>query len=175
MAKNELVKTLTFGLGNMYGFDKRKVELFALNDDGRKKTYDNLRQCFRDFAKLCNYTTSLYYAHRILKVDLKEMGYSTSYTQIINKMDLDTPLASRVLNQAHNLAKNHFTGEHGKSLMGKGDRVLSTIDPMERILYIFTQTHLNCGRSMKSFIFATISSPTNGQKPMIYLPGWHLK
>lgn len=37
MAKNELVKTLTFGLGNMYGFDKRKVELFALNDDGRKK------------------------------------------------------------------------------------------------------------------------------------------
>lgn len=54
------------------------------------------------------------------------MGYSTSYTQIINKMDLDTPLASRVLNQAHNLAKTHFTGEHGKSLMGKGDRVLST-------------------------------------------------
>jgi len=126
MADKELTKTLTFGLGNMYGYSKKTVELITLTDESRKKVYDSLFQCFRDFARLCNYTTSLYYSQRILRADLKKMGYSTSYTQILEKMELDTPLASRVLNQAHNLAKAHFTGEHGKSLMGRGDRVLST-------------------------------------------------
>lgn len=126
MGENELTKTLTFGLGTMFGFDKAKGGLITLDDESRKKTYETLRNCFYDFAKLCNYTTSLYYAQRILRSDLKQMGYSTGYSEILEKMNLDTPLSSQVLNQAYTLANAHFHGEHGKGLMGRGDRVLST-------------------------------------------------
>lgn len=125
METKKLVKTLTFGLGTMSGYDKQSGEFLVLDEDSRKKIYNNLSRCFYDFAKLCNYTTALYYSQRILHVPLKEMGYSKSYTQIIEKMNLNTPLASRVLNQAHNLAETHFSGDHGRSLM-KGERVLST-------------------------------------------------
>jgi|GEM_PF-3570456 len=124
MQSVKLTKTLTFGLGTIYGFDRKAGTLFTLEDDARKRAYTNLKQCFRDFARLCNYTTSLFYSQRTLGTDLKSMGFSTSYTEILDKLNLNTPLASRALNQAYVVVSAHFTGENRKGLMRKGERVL---------------------------------------------------
>lgn len=119
-------KTLTFGLGVMCGFNKRAGKMVILDDDQRKKVYTTIRQGFYDFARRCNYTTALLYTSKILKTDLEQLGFNTGYKPIEEKLDLDTPLNSQVKNQAWGLAKAHFTGEHGKKLMGSGQSVLPT-------------------------------------------------
>jgi IS605 OrfB family transposase len=119
-------KTLTFGLGVMSGFDKRSGQLVELNDQQRKNAYKAILQSFFDFARLCNYTTSLLYTSKILKTDIKALGFNTGYKLIEEKLDLETPLNGEVKNQAWGLAKSHFTGEHGKKLMGSGQSVLPT-------------------------------------------------
>ncbi len=124
MPTARLTKTITLGLGRISGFDRKTGDLFPLEEETRKRAYTSLLQCFRDFARLCNYTTSLFYSQRTLGVDLKSIGFSTGYTEILAKLNLDTPLAPRALNQAYVLASTHFAGEHGKGLMRKGDRVV---------------------------------------------------
>jgi hypothetical protein len=121
-----VTKTLTFGLGVMSGFNKRAGQMVTLDDDQRKKAYTSIRQGFYDFARLCNYTTSLLYTSKILKTDLEQLGFNTGYKPIEEKLDLETPLNGMVKNQAWGLAKAHFTGEHGKKLMGSGESVLPT-------------------------------------------------
>ena len=121
-----ITKTLTFGLGTMFGFNKKNNEIVEFTDEDRKKIYTNIRQGFYDFARLCNFTTTLLYSRKILKIDFKEYGYNTGYKPIEDKLGLDTPLNGLVKNQAWSLAKSHFSGKHGKSLMGKGESVLPT-------------------------------------------------
>ncbi len=121
-----VTKTLTFGLGIMSGFDKRKGQLIELDDEQRKKAYTNIHQGFYDFARLCNYTTSLLYTSKILKVDIDALGFNTGYKPIEEKLDLQTALNGMVKNQAWGLAKSHFTGDHGKKLLGLGESVLPT-------------------------------------------------
>lgn len=121
-----LNKTITFGLGKIMGYDVRSKTLYPVDDEKRKRIYEEIRQGFRDFARLCNFTTNLLYTGKILKVNLAELGYNTGYKPILEKLNLDTHLNGMVLNQAFNLAKAHFTGDHGKGLMGRGDMVLPT-------------------------------------------------
>lgn len=122
-----LSKTVTFGLGKIMGYDVRSKTLIPIEEDEKqKKIYQEILQSFRDFARLCNFTTNLLYTGKILKVNLDELGFNTGYKPILEKLNLDTHLNGMVLNQAFNLAKAHFTGEHGKSLMGRGDAVLPT-------------------------------------------------
>jgi len=121
-----LSKTVTFGLGKVMGYDIRSKTLIPLEDEQRKKVYEEILQSFRDFARLCNFTTNLLYTSKILKVNLGDLGFNTGYVPILQKLDLETHLNGRVLNQAFNLAKAHFAGDHGKRLMGRGDTVLPT-------------------------------------------------
>lgn len=121
-----VTKTLTFGLGVISGFDKRKGLFVELSDEQRKKVYSAIRQGFYDFARLCNYTTSLLYTSRILKVDIKDLGFNLGYKLIEEKFDFKNTLCGDIKSQVWGLSKSHFTGEHGKSLMGSGQSVLPT-------------------------------------------------
>jgi IS605 OrfB family transposase len=121
-----LNKTLTFGLGEIKGFNKKKKTLTSLDNATRKTIYTEILKGFRDFARLCNFTTSLWYSSKILKAPLEDLGYNTGYKPVLAKLKLDTHLNGRILNQAFGLAKAHFAGDHGKRLMGKGETVLPT-------------------------------------------------
>jgi len=121
-----ITKTLTFGLGVMLGFNKTENQFVELTDEQRRKVYENIRQGFYNFARLCNYTTSLLYTSNVMKVDLNSLGFNTGYKPIEEKLCLETSLNGLVKNQAWVLAKNHFSGKHGKSLMAKGESVLPT-------------------------------------------------
>lgn len=119
-------KTLTFGLGNIKGYDRNTGVFVPLMDEQRQKVYREIRQGFKDFARLCNYTTALFYSSRILQAELRDLGYNTGYKPIVTKLMPNTHLNGMVLNQAFVLAQAHFAGEHGKSLMAKGESVLPT-------------------------------------------------
>jgi transposase len=119
-------KTLTFGLGELKGYDVRKKALIEVADETRKKIYQEIFSAFRDFARLCNYTTAMLYTGKILKVTLDQLDLNTGYKLILEKMNLDTHLNGMVLNQAFGLAKAHFAGDHGKRLMARGETVLPT-------------------------------------------------
>lgn len=121
-----LNKTLTFGLGRICGVDNKTGEFYYLQDEQQKKIYGHIRQGFRDFAKVCNYYASLFYTTRILNVTLENIGFNKGYVPIIEKLGIDTPLNGKILNQAYGLVNAHFTGEHGKKLMGSGESVLPT-------------------------------------------------
>ncbi len=121
-----LTKTITFGLGEIRGYDVKSKSIFSLNDETRKRIYTEIMIGFRDFARLCNYTTAMLYSSKILNAPLQELGYNTGYKPILEKMDLQTHLNGMVLNQAWGMAKAHFAGDHGKRLMGKGETVLPT-------------------------------------------------
>jgi len=119
-------KTITFGLGDIKGYDVKKKELLNLQDEDKQKIRQETLTAFRDFARLCNFTTALLYTGKILKVQLDQLGVNTGYKPILEKLNLTTHLSGMVLNQAFGLAKTHFTGEHGKRLMGKGETSLPT-------------------------------------------------
>ena len=119
-------KTLTFGLGEIQGYDPRRRQLITLDDEQRKQTDSEIQKGFRDFARLCNMTTAVNYVTRILEVDLKDFGLNKGYKPYIEKFKLETSLGGMVLNQAGALAGAHFAGEHGKSLMRRGESVLPT-------------------------------------------------
>lgn len=119
-------KTMTFGLGKVRGYSQKTKSIFLLDEDKQKRVYEELLRSFRDFAALCNFTTTLLYTKKILGTPLEALGFNTGYRPILDKLNLNTHLSGMVLNQAFQLAKTHFTGEHGKGLMGKGDRVLPT-------------------------------------------------
>lgn len=121
-----LAKTITFGLGKIYGYNVKQKSLFPLDDEQRKRIYLEILKAFRDFASLCNFTTTLLYTGKILKTKLDDLGFNTGYKPILEKLNLDTHLNGNVLNQAFQIARTHFTGKHGKGLMGRGDRVLPT-------------------------------------------------
>ena len=87
-----IAKTLTFGLGQLSGYDKKTKTLIPLEDDKRKLIYREIQQGFRDFAKLCNYQTSVFYSAKILNVELKDLGMNTGYVPFLEKMKLDTTL-----------------------------------------------------------------------------------
>jgi len=117
-------KTLTFGLGELKGYDVKKKTLIDLEDDVRKRIYQEIFVSFRDFAHLCNFTTALLYAGKILKVTLDQLDVNTGYKLIMEKMNLNSHLSGMVLGQAFGLAKAHFAGDHGKRLMFKGETSL---------------------------------------------------
>lgn len=121
-----LNKTLTFGLGKSFGVDQKTGEVITLLDEQRKKIYSQIRQGFHDFAKVCNYYSSLFYTTRILNVTLENIGFNKGYVPILEKLEIDTPLNGMILNQAYGLVNAHFTGEHGKKLMASGESVLPT-------------------------------------------------
>lgn len=78
-----LSKTVTFGLGKIMGYDARTKSLIVLEDEKRKRIYEEIRQSFRDFARLCNFTTNLLYTRNILRVNLDELGFNTGYRPIL--------------------------------------------------------------------------------------------
>lgn len=108
-----LTKTLTYGLGKVMGFDESPIEL---SEEQAKLVYTELLKGFQDFAKLCNYATSLFFISNTLELDLKELGFNKSYGPILEKLKLDTHLNGKVLNQSYGVTKVHFTGDHGKRL-----------------------------------------------------------
>jgi len=120
-----LTKNLTFGLGKIKGYDRRSHTVYAVDEDTGRTAYKALIQCFYDFAALCNYTTSLLYSSQILKADLKDWGFSTGYADILEKLQLSTPLSPRALSQAYVFASTHFRGKLGKDLRA-GNTVLPT-------------------------------------------------
>lgn len=121
-----ITKTLTFGLGTLFGFDKRNDQLIVLEEEQRKKTYTAILKGFGDFARLCNYTTSALYVSKILGVPLEGIGVNTGYKLIEEKFNIQSPLNGSVKNQAFGLAKSHFTGDNYKRLMRRGECVLPT-------------------------------------------------
>ena len=120
------IKTLTFGLGKIKGYDVKKKTLIDLEGDVRKRIYQEISTFFRDFAHLCNFTTALLYTGKILKVTLDQLDVNTGYKLVMEKMNLNSHLSGMVLNQAFGLAKAHFAGDHGESLMFKGETSLPT-------------------------------------------------
>lgn len=121
-----IIKTLTFGLGEIKGFNIKNKELFQLDDDKKKNIYTEIIKSFRDFARLCNYTTALLYTNKILKVPPERMGYNKGYKPIYKNFKFESHLSSKIRNQAWGIAKSHFSGEHGIDLMVKGETVLPT-------------------------------------------------
>lgn len=127
MAAETLTKTLTFGLGKIKGYDVRTKKLLILEDATRETIYKKiLPSCFQEFARVCNFTTSLLYVSKILRVEIEKLGYNTGYTPILEQLNMNTRLNGKALNQAWGLAKAHFTGEHGKKLMRNGETSLPT-------------------------------------------------
>jgi putative transposase len=121
-----LTKTLTFGLGTIFGFTKKDGTLTPFSDEQRKTIYSAIPGLFRDFGRICNYTASLFYSSRVLKVDLEKFEMNKGYLKIVAKLGMKTPLNGLVLNQAYGVVNAHFAGEHGKKLMGSGESVLPT-------------------------------------------------
>jgi IS605 OrfB family transposase len=123
----KITKTLTFGLGRLFGYDKKKKTPFEFEDEKRKQIYQKeIPQGFRDFARLCNATVSLLYCTRILKNKLEDLGFNTGYKPILEKLQIDTHLSGMILCQAFQVTQAHFAGEHGRSLMREGSSVLPT-------------------------------------------------
>lgn len=121
----ELVKTITYGLGRVRSYNPKTSMLTELDETARKRVYEETQRGFRDFARICNVTTSTLYAMEVLHVKPKDWGLNKGYKWTLKHLDIEqTPLSGYIINQTHGLCQAHFTGEHRKSLLYKGESVL---------------------------------------------------
>jgi len=123
---NELFKTLTIPLGNMYGYEKNN--LIPLDDDKGKKIYNMLREVSQTYAKVCNIITSKMYLREILKIKKDDAEYehlSDNYAPVFEKLKLKNNMSTHVISQSWVESKSHFSGTHKKELLIYGTRQLS--------------------------------------------------
>ena len=127
--KRTLTKTLTFGLGNPMTWDVKQKSTIPLSDKQRKAVYNGLRDASVVVARIINILNCREYTRRIMEipdsvVDQFKPNYSLVKNQLkrlgIKEMD---DVAGSVLSQTYAMGvKPDFAGEHGKSLLYKGDR-----------------------------------------------------
>lgn len=141
-----IIKTLTFGLGELKGYDLKNKKLIPLDGNKKKSIYTEIIKSFKDFARLCNYTIALFYINKILKKPLENLGYNKGYKPILENFEFESHLNGKVLSQAWGLANSHFSGEHGKRLMAKGETVLPThrSDGTHPIYFRSDAVYLHC-------------------------------
>ena len=130
--KKKLVKTLTFGLGKVMGYDVKKDEFVELSDEQRKNVYVGLRENSRIYGQVTNCLIAKEYCKRILEIP-KEFGrtFKPNYFPIketLEKLKVKgiKYVSGQILMGTFNGMKTVFSGEHGKELLMKGTRQLST-------------------------------------------------
>ncbi|MBN1866846.1 transposase [Candidatus Sumerlaeota bacterium] len=123
-----LNKTLTFGLGLPLAYDARAKTLANLEDNLLKTVYTSLREASETVAMICNIETAKEYAKRILGVPKEQTdAFKASIPAVKRRLDRKTCLSGDAIGQAYMLgSKPHFMGEHGRELLSKGTRQLST-------------------------------------------------
>jgi putative transposase len=126
-----LTKTLTFGLGNPLGWDPRLKNCIPLTQKQRKATYTGLRATSRILAQVVNMLNAREYIRRVMKVPEELVDeFKPNYTPIKRELkelgieEIDD-ISGATLSQTYALGmKPAFTGDHGKSLLMKGERQL---------------------------------------------------
>jgi putative transposase len=122
-----IVKTLTLGLGNPRGASKSGSEFPELDDSQRKKVYESLREGSKTFAMICDVLIAQWYAKLVMGVPNEaSQSYKPNYKPVVERLERSRQLSSDILNETNREVKAHFAGSHGKELMGKGTRQLST-------------------------------------------------
>ncbi|MBN2314487.1 MAG: transposase [Sedimentisphaerales bacterium] len=131
--KEQLNKTLTFGLGKPLGWDIRGKAFIDPTEDQRREIYISLRATSRISAQMVNMLNAREYVRRIMKIPEAFVNeFKGSYIPI--KQELKTlgleevdDISGATLSQTWALGvKPDFAGEHGKRLLMKGDRQLPT-------------------------------------------------
>lgn len=166
-----LTKTLTFGLGKIHGFDEKP---YALQADIETKVYSELIIGFRDFARVCNFSSSLLYISKTLNIDLKTIELNKSYGPLLKKIQIDTHLNGKVLSQSYGATKVHFTGCHGERI-NRGEMALPTHRADGKHPLYFRQDAVKIYREENNFyvlynVFATKWAKVNGFPDWIAFP-----
>jgi transposase len=127
-----LTKTLTFGLGNPFGWDTRKKALVDCTEDQRKAIYIGLRATSRILAQAINIQNAREYVRRIMKIpDEVVAKFKPSNTAIRRELEeLGLPVedvSGATLSQTYALGvKPDFAGDHRTRLLFTGERQLPT-------------------------------------------------
>jgi transposase len=124
-----LTKTLTFGLGNPSSFNAQTEALVTLTDTQRQAVYNGLRDASTVVARVINLLNGREYVRRIMEIPKEVVDqFKPNYSLVKGPLkrlgiaEIDH-VAGSVLSQTFALGvKPDFQGEHGKSLMLKGER-----------------------------------------------------
>lgn len=132
MPGGRVTKTLTFGLGNPFGWDTRKKALVDCTQEQRKAIYNGLRATSRILGQAINIQNAREYIRRIMKIPdelvAKFKPSNTSIRRELEELGLAVEnISGATLSQTYALGvKPDFAGEHGKSLLRTGNRQLPT-------------------------------------------------
>jgi len=131
--RKPVVKTLTVQLGKVRGWDNRAnaKKIIALEDEVQHRVYKELPRISEDFGRLCNMMLAREYSRRILGVkkddeDAEKYEPRKRYTKYVDKLKSGRMINGVILSQSYRYTNSHFAGEHGKELMARGSRQLST-------------------------------------------------
>jgi len=127
--KKQIVKTLTFGLGKVMAWDATKRLVIPFSDEQGKKVYTSLRDTSVVVARIINILNSREYVHRIMEVPDSVVEQFKPYYSLVKPqlerlgIEEAEKVAGCVLSQTYMMGcKPDFAGEHGKSLICKGER-----------------------------------------------------
>lgn len=126
-----LVKTLTFGLGEISGYKPRSGKVVPFSEEQRKLIRSVIPKLSAGVAQACNIQIGMEYLNKILDIpkELVEGINHKSNPWLRDKLEYAKILDGRALNQAWKLGTSpEFSGEHGKELLVKGTRQV----PMHR-------------------------------------------